>query len=131
MAHAGRAELMLRHGDAEIACAGARQAVHECREIPDPVGEADALRLMAEAHLELGALSEAQEPVARAVALARRHHNALVEAEALRVRAHLFARAGDRENARDDADGAIVLYTRLGAHAEYLKLRCWVREALN
>ena len=131
MARVGRAELNLLNGQAEVAHAGARMAANECRDIPDPVGEADALRLVGAARLALGALHEAQAAVDRAVMLARKHGNTLVEAEALQTRARIFARIGDRRQARTDAQLAINLYGRLDTLAEQQALEQWMREELD
>jgi len=131
MAQTGRAELKLLYGEAEVAEAGASLAADTCRAIPDPVGEADALRLVAAARLSLGELQEAKEPVDRAVVLARRHGSALVEAEALRVRARLLAVQGNSARARGDAQEAVALYARLGAESDRDSLEAWLRRAFS
>jgi tetratricopeptide (TPR) repeat protein len=118
MAQAGRAELSLLRGDPELAHAGARRAASEYAAVPDPIGEADALRLAGAARLASGAVAEAVEALDRAVALARTHESALVEAEALRARAEARAAAGERAGAISDAEGAVALFERLGATEE-------------
>ena len=131
MARVGRAELNLLNGEAEVAHAGASIAAAECRDIPDPIGEADALRLVAAARLVLGALHEALPVADQAVQLARRHGNALVEAESLEVRARVFAQGGDWIHARADARQAALLYRRLDAQVEQEALERWMKEELN
>ncbi|MDQ3697708.1 MAG: tetratricopeptide repeat protein, partial [Gemmatimonadota bacterium] len=59
MAQVGRAELCLLRGDAHLADVGARRAALEYAAIPDPVGEADALRLAGAARLAAGASDDA------------------------------------------------------------------------
>ena len=118
MARVGRAELCLLRGDARLANAGASIAAAEYAAIPDPIGEADALRLVGASHAALGEWADALHALERAVTLARQHGSALVEAEALSARARLHASAGSPERARVDAADALAIYERLGAAAE-------------
>jgi tetratricopeptide (TPR) repeat protein len=128
MARAGRAELSLMRGDAGLARAGASMAAMEYAAIPDPVGEADALRLLATARAALGEHEPALEVLDRALALAREHGSALVEAEALAARAHLRRTTGERAAAHDDARAALEIFTRLGATAERDAMEMLLRE---
>ncbi|HEU4641392.1 MAG TPA: tetratricopeptide repeat protein [Gemmatimonadaceae bacterium] len=118
MARAGRAELSLLRGDARLAHAGATLAAAEYGAIPDPVGEADALRLVGAALAALGERTEALDALERAVRQAHEHGSALIEGEALLARAALHLSTGERESARVDAGGAHAIFTRLGATAE-------------
>lgn len=113
MAHVGRAELSLRRGEAVVAEAGARLGAEQYAVIPDALGEADALRLAGEARTALGNLAAAAEALDRAVALARDHGSALLEAESLEARARLNLARQDRRQAADDARLALALYQRL------------------
>lgn len=118
MAQVGRAELSLLRGDARLADAGARRAAAEYAAIPDPVGEADAMRLAGAARAALGAYADALAALERAIALARAHASALVEAEALATRARLRAETGDRDAAHDDAAAAAHIFEAMGAQEE-------------
>ncbi|HEU4564468.1 MAG TPA: tetratricopeptide repeat protein [Gemmatimonadaceae bacterium] len=118
MAQVGRAELCLLRGDARLADAGARRAAVEYAAIPDPVGEADALRLAGAARLAAGRSDDALAALDRAVALARAHASALIEAESLRTRAELWVARREPGRARADAEGALAIFDRLGAVEE-------------
>lgn len=126
MARTGRADLSLRQGDPALAAAGARRAAQDFAGLPDPLGEADALRLLGAAAVELGRLEEAASALDRALSLAVEHGSAVVEAEARASRAELAAAAGDRVAARREALLAIEIHERLGATAERDALRRWL-----
>jgi tetratricopeptide (TPR) repeat protein len=128
MAAAGRAELSLLRGDARVAEVGALAAAERYRGIPDPIGEADALRLAGAARLALGAPAAARPLLDRAVARAREHGSALVEAESRRARAAVLAALDDRTGAAADVAAALALYQGLGAQGDADELRRWWRE---
>ena len=115
MARVGRAEVSLRRGDAPLAWASARFAAREFAAIPDPVMEADALRLCAVAATLEGRHADARALAVRALELARAHGNALIEAEALRARAEISVHEGDRAAALADAEAAMEILTRMNA----------------
>jgi tetratricopeptide (TPR) repeat protein len=126
MARTGRAELSLRQGDPALAAAGARRAAHDFAVLPEPVGEANALRLLGAAGLELGQLDDAGAALDRALDLAVEHGSAVVEAEARASRAELAIAVGRAEEARPEALRAIEIFDRLGAAAERDALRRWL-----
>jgi tetratricopeptide (TPR) repeat protein len=121
-----RAEISLRSGDAALAEAGARRATSEFETLGDEIRKGDALRLVAAAALSLARLDAARESIETAVALARRHGSALNEAEALFVRAQLGVASQEKEQAGDDARGALAIYERLGAAAERATVEDWL-----
>jgi tetratricopeptide (TPR) repeat protein len=123
MARTGRADISLQRGDARLAEAGARRAARDFAEVADPVGEANALRVVGVASLALERADDARAALDRAVALAREHGSALIEAEALRARAELEARTGADEAARRDAAAAAAIFERLGMRREAEELR--------
>lgn len=129
IAHVGRAELLLRRGNAVVAEAGARLGAEQYAGIPDAVGEADALRLAGAARTALGNLPAARQALDRAVALASGHGSTLIEAEARAARARLAAAEGDREGVRTDVAAALALFDRLGAVDDRTALERWHREA--
>lgn len=118
MARAGRAELSLLRGDARLADAGASRAAEEYGAIPDPVGEADALRLVGAARAARGEVTAAMRVLERALGLAHEHGSVLIEAEALRTRAELHRAVGRPGDARADAVAARAIFDRLGAAEE-------------
>jgi tetratricopeptide (TPR) repeat protein len=128
LARLGRAEVSLQAGDAELAEVGAQLAAAEFMAIPDPIREADALRLLGAARVALRKDAEATETLSRALELARAHGSALVEAETLRTRAELRAATGDRSGAREDAAMAAATFERLGARALCDEVLRWVEE---
>lgn len=113
MAQVGRAEVCLSRGDARMAAAQARRAATDFANVPDPVREADALRLTGVASLAVGDHAEARTAIERAVSLARAHGSALIEAESLRARAQLRRATGDPVGASTDADAASAIFARL------------------
>src|ERR687885_526674 len=67
----GRAELALRRGDGGLAEAAAVRAAARFAAMPDPIREADALRVVAAARVAQSKLGGAAAPLARALQLAR------------------------------------------------------------
>ena len=118
LARLGRAELAFQSGDARLAELGARLAAELFASIPDPISEADAIRLVGRACTAMGRLAEAHAVLDTALALARTHGSALIEAESLHARAELAVAAGTPDNARSDAERALEIFTRLGATEE-------------
>jgi tetratricopeptide (TPR) repeat protein len=125
LARAGRAELSLLRGEPHVAEAEARRAAEDYGINSDPVGQADALRVVGMARVALGSRNDAMAALDQSIELARSHGSALVEAEALRARAELFAALGHTERARTDAEAAAELYRRLGAEAEREAAMAW------
>ncbi|HEU4721634.1 MAG TPA: tetratricopeptide repeat protein [Gemmatimonadaceae bacterium] len=119
----GRAEIALRRGDPQFARGTAERAAAELERLHDPVNEADAHRLTASAEAALGRFSDAERAFDRALGIARTGGHALIEAEALRDRAHAYLKQGRRADARRDADAAMALFARLGATKEIDALR--------
>lgn len=113
MARVGLAELALLRGNAIGADSEATRAAVACASCIDPVGEADALRLVGEARAAAGECEDALHVLERAVALARRHGCTLIEAEALRARAHLYAVFGMEPHATRDMEEARGIFGRL------------------
>lgn len=128
IARVGRAELSLRQGDAPLAGVAARMAAREFAAIADPIMEADALRLCAVAAVVEGRLADARSTVERALELARKHGNALIEAECLRARAEVQAGEGDRDAALDDARAAMAILERMNALEGRAELARWIEE---
>lgn len=118
MARTGRAELSLLNGDPQLAEIGAEMAAREYRRLADPIGEADALRLVGEARAIAGDLASAMPVLDESIRLAEVHGAALVRAEALRSRASAHAMREDFAAARADALAAQQAFEQLGAADE-------------
>lgn len=125
MARAGRAEISLRQGEPAVAAAGARLAAAEYAKLDDPVGQADALRLVGLAAVAIRSFDEARHATARALDLASRHGSPLIEAETLGARARLWLALGDPLAAEQDVTEARAIFDRLGVTAEREALDRW------
>jgi ATP/maltotriose-dependent transcriptional regulator MalT len=93
--------------------------------VPDPIREADALRVVGAARLTLGRVTDARLALERALRLAREHGSRLVEGETLRVLAECFVRLGDREGARRELATAIGIFEVLGAEEQRSEAVHW------
>ncbi len=128
MARTGRAELCLLLGDAALAAAGAKHAAEAFAALGDHVGEANALRLEGSAAFRMGQADDAAVALERAVALARKHGNALIEAESLRARGDMARAQGRLLDAVRDGRDALAIYQRLGAGDDVQQMTFWVGE---
>jgi tetratricopeptide (TPR) repeat protein len=130
LARLGRAEISLRRGEVSLAEAGAMFAAMAFREAADPVGEADALRLIGVTRTLQGKLEPARSALETALALTREHGAALNEAETLRALAELAAIEGNIQVARAHALGALALLERLGAEGDAAAVTLWMEQNL-
>lgn len=124
-----RAELFLESGDPALAEVGAQRAASEFAHVPDPIRQADALRVIGSARLSLGRVVDAESSLERALELARAHGSRLVEGETLRVRAACFFREGDVDAARRELAMAIGIFNELGAEEQRNEAVQWARTA--
>jgi tetratricopeptide (TPR) repeat protein len=122
-----RAELFLQSGDAALAEVGAQRAASQFANVPDPIRQADALRVVGSARLALDRVVDAESSLERALELARMHGSRLVEGETLRARAACFFRAGDLDEARRELAMAIRLFEELGAEEQRNEALEWAR----
>jgi tetratricopeptide (TPR) repeat protein len=127
-ARLGRAEIRLRKGDVAFAEAAAMRAASDFSALPEPIQEADALRLVAVAALAQGKLAIAQAMLDAALRLAQQKGGALNEAEILQARAELHDRLGNHAARRRDALAAIAIFKRLQANVDRQVLSDWLRE---
>ncbi|MFQ5679093.1 MAG: tetratricopeptide repeat protein [Gemmatimonadota bacterium] len=144
MATVGRAEAELLRGDAELAGELAARGLAAARAVPDPVSEAEGLRVQGLAKAEGGGLSAVGEPATRsegeqresgeglraamedlaaALRLARRVGHTLIEAEALRDLGRVAGRLGQTKEARRRLEQAAAGFESLGAIAEARAVR--------
>jgi tetratricopeptide (TPR) repeat protein len=112
---AGRAELHLLQGDAELAGAELSLAAAAYRRLDHPVGLAEVWRLQAGVARELGDRPGAVALLGRAAELARGQGSAHTLAEIERDLGAVLAETGDRSGARAARERAAALYRKLGA----------------
>ena len=120
-----RSELSLQAGDAALAEVGAQRAAAQFAKVPDPIREADSLRVLGAARLKLGRASDAQTVLERALALARAHGSRLVEGETQRVLAEYFVARGDKVAAERELATAIGIFDALGAEQQRTEAMTW------
>jgi tetratricopeptide (TPR) repeat protein len=122
----GRAEISLLRGDAALAEATALRAARDLAAIPDPIRQADAIRLCGTARLSLGKLDEANAALDTAVELAATHRNALIEAESRWARAQVLMARGHAEPALRDAERAVSIFQQVNAPTELAAVTAWL-----
>ena len=115
LAIAGRAELHLLQGDAELAGAELALAAAAYERLQHPVGLAEVWRLQAGVARARGDLAGAAGVLARAAELARGQGSAHTLAEIERDLGLALEARGDRAGARAARERAVALYRRLGA----------------
>jgi tetratricopeptide (TPR) repeat protein len=125
LAWRGRAELSLLAGDARLAEVGAERAAMQFAKVPDPIREADALRVVGAARLTLRRPDDARTVLERGLELARVHGSRLVEGETRRVLAECHIARGDRESAQRELAVAIGIFDALGAEEQRAEATAW------
>lgn len=118
LAESDRGLLCVESGDPEKGEALARRARDRFAALGDPIGAAEALRVLASAHHSLGRPADAQQLLDEALATARSHANPLLVAELQRDRGLLLRHLGDESAAREAFLDALDHFTRLGATAD-------------
>jgi tetratricopeptide (TPR) repeat protein len=118
----GRAEIRVLRSEPELA----RRELDTIREIrsrlPDPVGEAEDLRIHALVLLSENQLARAEKALREVIGRAELHGRVLLQAEATRDLAILLRRAGREAEARVAAQDARSIFARIGAESEIRKL---------
>ena len=115
LAIAGRAELHLLQGDAELAAAELAVAAAAYERLQHPVGLAEVWRLQAGAARARGDVPGAVALLSRAATLARGQGSAHTLAEVERDLGAALEASGDHAGARAARERATALYRRLGA----------------
>ncbi|HET9012816.1 MAG TPA: tetratricopeptide repeat protein [Gemmatimonadaceae bacterium] len=128
MGRVGRAEIALRAGDVQLAESTARVAIEELASLGDPLNQADAHRVVGAACGAQQRYDEALAAFDRALAIAREHGHALIEAETLRDRVDVNVRLGRRAAALEDALASTTIFEKLGATTEVEALRARMEE---
>jgi tetratricopeptide (TPR) repeat protein len=125
---AGRAEIRLRQGDAELARKESQHVVQVQDDIGNPVGRAEALRVWASAVGRLGHLGRAERALKEVIQQADDYHRPILGAEAARDLAELYAGAGNTSAARNTAEEARQRFAPLHAEWEIRRLDQLVEE---
>ena len=118
IAETERAVLRLRAGDARLAQSLAQRALGRAQAIGDPIGEGNAMRVMAGAARLEGDAGEAARHLDEALRVARGHSEALLTAEVQRDRGLLLRELGDADAAREALTESAGVFAQLGATAE-------------
>lgn len=122
MAVRGRAEIRMASGDLNSARRELEQVREIRRRVPDPVGEAEDLRIAGLVLLAEGNLSEAEGALRGVAARAESHRRPHLQAQALRDLAGVLRRSGRAAEAREAARKAKAIFTELGAEGEIRNL---------
>ncbi len=118
----GRAEIRVRAGDTALARKEVERAIDKHRELEDPVGEAEDLRILALARAVEGDGSEAEMLLREAMDQAENHGRPLLAASAGKDLAFLLRDTGKRDEAIEIARAARARFSHLGAASDVNKL---------
>ncbi len=119
---AGRAEIRLRTGAAELARREVELALQTHRQVGDVVGESEDLRVLAAVHIGMNDWDEAERLLGEVIERAETHGRPLLAAMAERDLAHLLQASRRTKEAKEVAGRAIDRFRRLGASADVRKL---------
>src|SRR5437867_4382138 len=118
----GRAEVRIARSEPELA----RRDLERVREIrvrlPDPVSEAEDLRVLALVALSENQVSRAEKSLREVIGRAELHGRILLVGEATRDLATVLRRAGRMGEAAVAAQSAKAMFVRIGAEGEIRKL---------
>src|SRR5436190_194102 len=118
----GRAEVRIARSEPELA----RRDLERVREIrvrlPDPVSEAEDLRVLALVALSENQVSRAEKSLREVIGRAELHGCVLLVGEATRDLATVLRRAGRMGEAAAAAQSAKAMFVRIGAEGEIRKL---------
>ena len=119
---AGRAEIRIVRGEADLAVREAERALAVHRELKDVVRETEDMRILAVALGMAGKMGDAKDMFDEVIGRANGHSRPLLVAMARRDLAHLLARAGQFAAAKKLALTSRATFDRLGAKVEIEKL---------
>lgn len=118
LAETERALLRARAGDGELAESIGGRALRRLEEMGDPLGAANATRVLALAAHARGAIDLAMQRLDHALATTQTHQDLLLQAEIQRDRATMLLELGDSAEARVALASAITSFEQLGATAD-------------
>ena len=125
---AGRAEIHVAMGDAELAIREAEGALAVHGELQDAVLETEDLRILALALHAAGNADDAEAMLHDVIRRASQHGRPLLVAGGQRDLVHVLTAKGAEAGARELARTARTTYERLGANAEVAKLDAFLGE---
>jgi len=118
----GRAEIRAIRSEPELA----RRDLDRIRvirsQMPDPVAEAEDLRIQAIVMIAENQEARAEKSLRDVIGRAEMHERLLLQGEATRDLANLLRRAGRTNEAQVAAQGARAIFARMGAESEIRKL---------
>ncbi len=118
----GRAEIRVARSEPELA----RRELDRIRvirgQMPDPVAEAEDLRVVAMVLVAENQLARAEKSLREVIGRAELHARLLLQAEATRDMASLLRRAGRTAEAQAAAQSAKGIFAQMGAEGEIRKL---------
>ncbi len=122
VARRGRAEIRVARGEMELA-RRELDAVREIRnEVPNPVAEAEDLRITAAVLAAEDQAAAAEQALREVISRAAAHQRPLLQAEATRDLAMVLRRGGRTAEAHVAARSAKAIFTQLGAEGEVRNL---------
>jgi len=118
----GRAEIRAARCEPELASRDLDRVRLIRGELPDPVAEAEDLRVLALVLVAENNLQRAEKSLREVIGRAELHDRLLLQAEATRDLSTLLRRAGRQGEAQAAAQSAKALFARIGAEGEIRKL---------
>ena len=118
----GRAEIRAARCEPELASRDLDRVRVIRGELPDPVAEAEDLRVLALVLVAENNLQRAEKSLREVIGRAELHDRRLLQAEATRDLSTLLRRAGRQGEAQAAAQSAKALFARIGAEGEIRKL---------
>jgi tetratricopeptide (TPR) repeat protein len=118
LAESEMANLKLRGGDPALAGSLATRALQRFERLGDPLGSAEARRVLAIADEASGRLEEALEQLDRALVVASTHREPLLRAEVQRDRGRILAARGERDSALEAYLDAAQQFDSIGTPAD-------------
>ena len=118
----GRAEVRAARSEPELASRDLDRVRVIRSELPDPVAEAEDLRVLALVLLAENNVQRAEKSLREVIGRAELHERLLLQAEATRDLSALLRAAGRQDEAQAAAQSAKGLFARIGAEGEIRKL---------
>lgn len=123
LAEAEMANLKLRAGDPPLTRSLARRALERFERLGDPLGTAEARRVLALADEAAGRLEEALDQLEQALAVGRAYEEPLLRAEVQRDRGRILAARGERTPALEAFSDAASQFDAIGARGDAAAVR--------
>src|SRR2546421_1053861 len=118
----GRAEIRVVRSEPDLARRDLRRVREIRSRLPDPVGEAEDLRVIALVLAAEGQVARAEKSLREVMGRAELHGRMQLQADATRDLALLLRKAGQLQQAVGAAQAAKALFSRIGAESDIRKL---------